>query len=458
MSSRKLIWIDRDCDNLANKQFQEKIRAKGFEVFAYNSIENGIKKVSEYKFEIIIIIIRGTMFNNFINSIKAEKKNFSCTMKIIVFTSYKNKALVEALSKSDVDISSGLLFKTKNIFTCYYEVEKFLGHTNTPEEDEIGEEVFEKIENYEQLILPIYYMDLIKPITREEISDFNQYLINTYKGKIEELISQLESNPGMPSEIICKYWIRAYTFQTNFYKTVKKKLQQKKGKFLIPYIKMMYEGIKNRAFKSISNEELYRGTRISNKEIEKIKKSLELSKNTNNVDANESLPKIILYMKPFQSFTLKKEVALSFMNRETPKENEKKVIFVIPENKRNFKEELLSNAYIKDYSNFGVEEEVLFFPFSCFGINKMDTKNDYIEITLEYLGKYKPVIEKRKPLEKLFEDIPLTQFSKDITDFGLIKYFFKTYWKVVKKIETKEEHPLCLLYLGNNILLISAKI
>ena len=137
---------------------------------------------------------------------------------------------------------------------------------------------------------------------------------------------------------------------------------------------MMYEGIKNGAFKSISNEELYRGTRISNKEIEKIKKSLELSKNTNNVDANESLPKIILYMKPFQSFTLIKEVALSFMNRESPKENEKKVIFVIPKNERNFNEELLSNAYIKDYSAYKAEDEVLFFPFSCFGIKKNENK------------------------------------------------------------------------------------
>ena len=458
MSSRKLIWIDVNCDKTANKQFLEKIRSKGFEVFAYNSIENGIKKVCEYKFEIINIIIRGTMFDDFINSIKTQKKNISCTMKIIVFTSSKNKNLVKELSQNDADISSGLLFTTKNIFTCYYEVEKFLEHTNTPEEDEIGEEVFEKIENYEQLILPIYYMDLIKPITREEIRNFNQYLINTYGGEMGELISQLEGNPGMPSEIICKYWVKAYTYQTNFYKTMKKKLQQKKGEFFVPYIKMMYEGIKNGAFKSISNVKIYRGTRISNREIEKIEECLELSKNNNNnIDANDSLPKIILYMKPFQSFTLKKEVAMNFMNRESPKENEKKVIFVVGENSENFSEELFSNAYIKDYSRYPPEEEVLFFPFSCFGIKEVTQENDHLEISLEYLGKYKPVIEKKKPLEKLFEDIPLTQFSKDITDFGLIKYFFKTYWKVVKKIETKEEHPLCLLYLGNNILLISVE-
>lgn len=321
MNPRKLIWRDANNDDDANKIFQEKIKAKGIELFAYKSIEDGIKKLNEFKFQIIYIMIRGSIFNNFIKLIKVEKKNISCVMNIIVFTSSRHKDLVKALSQKDIDISSGLLFKTKNIFTCYHEIETFLDSTNTPEEDKIGEEVFEKIENYEELIFPIYYMKLIEPITREEISDFNQYLINTYKGRIEELISQLEKNPNMPNEIICKYWIRVYTFQTEFYKTVKKKLQQKKGTFLIPYIKMMYEGIKNGTFKSISDRELYRGTKISNKEIEKINEYLNLCQNTTNIDAEDSLPKIILYIKPFQSFTIKKEVDESFMNRGTPNKN-----------------------------------------------------------------------------------------------------------------------------------------
>lgn len=136
---------------------------------------------------------------------------------------------------------------------------------------------------------------------------------------------------------------------------------------------MMYEGIKNGTFKSISDRELYRGTKISNKEIEKINEYLNLCQNTTNIDAEDSLPKIILYIKPFQSFTIKKEVADRFMNRATPNENEKKVIFVIERNENHFSEELLSNAYIKDYSAFEVEDEVLFFPFSCFGIKSMIT-------------------------------------------------------------------------------------
>ena len=92
----------------------------------------------------------------------------------------------------------------------------------------------------------IYYQQLLKPITKEEIHNFNQYLINMYS--MEELIGQLENIPEMPNEVICKYWVKAYTLETNFYRVLRHKLQTKKGKFFCPYIKMMYEGIKNNTF------------------------------------------------------------------------------------------------------------------------------------------------------------------------------------------------------------------
>ena len=96
-----------------------------------------------------------------------------------------------------------------------------------------------------------------------------------------------------------------------------------------------------------------------------------------------------------------------------------------------------------------------FFPFSNFGIKELKQIDDHIEIILEYLGKYKPFIEKIKPVENLLKDIPISKFGKDITEFGLIKYNFKRFWQVIKEIEIKEGDASCLLYLGNNILLIA---
>lgn len=275
---------------------------------------------------------------------------------------------------------------------------------------------------------------------------------------MENLISQLEESSEMPIEIVCKYWIRAYTLETEFYNTIKKKLQQKKGDFLIPYIKMMYEGIKNKAFKSISNEELYRGGIISNLEIENLKNILNNNENEIQNNNNEKkLPKVILYMKPFQSFSKNRSEAEVFMEDRGRNidENYTKVLFIIQRNENELNEELFSNAYIKDYSEYPKEDEVLFFPFSTFGIKELKKINDNIEIILEYLGKYKPIIEEIKPIENILKDIPISKFGKDITDFGLINYKFKRFWKVIKTIEINEGDVSCLLYLENSKLLIA---
>ena len=47
-------------------------------------------------------------------------------------------------------------------------------------------------------------------------------------------------------------------------------------------------------------------------------------------------------------------------------------MFIINEN--NIEEEFVSNAYIKEYSKFQ-KEEVLFFPFSSFEIEKIEDEN-----------------------------------------------------------------------------------
>ena len=220
---------------------------------------------------------------------------------------------------------------------------------------------------------------------------------------------------------------------------------------------MMYEGVKNKTFISVSNEELFRGGIISNLEIENLKNYLNCNENEIKNNNEKLLPKAILYMKPFQSFTKKRKEAEKFMEDRGAniEENYSKFIFIIEKNENKMSEELFSNAYVKDYSAFPNEDEVLFFPFSTFAIKELREINDHFEIILEYLGKYKPVIEEIKPIENLLNDIPISKFGKDITQFGLIKYDFKSFWKVIKEIKINEGDASCLLYLGNNKILIA---
>ena len=450
----KLFWIDKSVNKGENEKYQKELNdTKSYNLKVFESIEEGIKEKKKLSFEKIILIIRGIMFQDFLLSFKEEKKKISCSLDIIIFTSKKHKNLVEEICSNNKDISSGFLFNKKKIFITFRELKEYLQGTSNLISSEIEEqkEIFEKIENYEQLILPIYFQQLMEPITLEEINNLNNYLMNFYGEKMKSLISQLDNISQMPYEIICKYWIRAYTLETGFYKDVKAKLQQKKGNFLLPYIKMSYEGIKNKTFQSIYDKKLYRGAMVSDHEIKKLKTYLD-SEEHKNKDTN--IPKVITYFKPYQSFSMKKEVAVRFMKKAEKKNNFTKVIFKINKRENVLKEELFSNAYIKDFSKYKSEDEVLFFPYSCFEIVKIKEKEGHAKITLNYLGKYRPYIESKKPKELLFKNIPITQFGKDIVDLGLIKYNFKKYWEVVKSIKIGEGNCSALLYLDNKKLLL----
>ena len=108
---------------------------------------------------------------------------------------------------------------------------------------------FEQIENFEELILPIYFHKLIEPITLEEIHNFNYYLITSFKKQMKKLINQLENIAEMPIEIICKYWANAYTLeQGQFYKILNIGLKNKKFKLFLPFIKMIMKELEEKYF------------------------------------------------------------------------------------------------------------------------------------------------------------------------------------------------------------------
>jgi len=223
----KLVWIDRNINNDENKIYQEILRDMNFELYALENENEGINEIKKFKFERINLLISGSLFKNFINLIKKEKVKISCSLNIIVFTSIMARAYIKEICNKEKDILDGSLFRNTNIFCSITEVQDFL---LTLGKNKSGkEEIFEKIESYEQILPHIYYQQLLKPITKEEIHNYNQYLINMHG--MEELIGQLEDIPEMPNEIICKYWVKAYTLEINFYRVMRHKLQNKKGKF-----------------------------------------------------------------------------------------------------------------------------------------------------------------------------------------------------------------------------------
>ena len=63
----------------------------------------------------------------------------------------------------------------------------------------------------------------------------------------------------MPLPILVKYWERAYTAQTNFYKDMNNSLERKLGNDYDIFIKVLYQGLLLKSIKPLIDQKLYRG-------------------------------------------------------------------------------------------------------------------------------------------------------------------------------------------------------
>jgi len=279
---------------------------------------------------------------------------------------------------------------------------------------------FEFIEDKVQLILPIYLSFYIKKPVIEQINKFNKYMQIKYSNekKLVKLFEQLDKRFNIPNEIISKYWVRAYTAESNFYKDMNKNLRLNKIAKYLPFIHMMYEGIKIKSFNYKPSNKLYRGAYFDQKEISLLEYHTKHKK--------PDLPGSIIYSKSFLSFSMDKKIAMKF---------KKNVVLIIEE----FLEDSIKCsgcAAIKKFSFIKREEEILVFPFSAFEVKQIkkveekEPKKNYYIIFLNYLGKYEKFFKGYNPVD-LIEDIPhnslLAQeiFKTDIIDDKYKNIFFR---------------------------------
>jgi hypothetical protein len=239
---------------------------------------------------------------------------------------------------------------------------------------------FEYLENEEDLIAPALYKDIItnEPLVREEIIKIMNYLITFNNDDLRELIVQLKYFDRIPIEILSKYMIRCYTFESDFYRTINFDLMHSKMENIYKsFIKLLYFGIEKKSFFSFTGKNLYRGAMINKKEYENIKKYKKEGKINN----------IVVFSKAFLSFIEKLNEAKKFIGK--PHGDVLGVLYVLDNNN---KDSMESNACIQQLSAFPDEEEILFFPGSSFIISDIKAIDDgQIEIYLNYNGKFNEV-------------------------------------------------------------------
>ena len=159
-----------------------------------------------------------------------------------------------------------------------------------------------------------------------------------------------------------KYWLRAYTIESAFYRQMNIYLKERLGNQFDTYIKVLYYCLRQNYISSYINKELFRGGVITKDELKYINNSLDNKK--------KNLPGCICYNKSFLSTSKDKNVALNFMKNKSSDNNIVKVLYRIEPVNDLYKDNA-TNVDVEEYSYYN-EKEILFFPFSCFEITSVE--------------------------------------------------------------------------------------
>ena len=422
-ASSIIIWIDKNIDNYENLSYLNRLLSVGLKVKSFKDISEAINEIKKLNFEEPFIIVSGRLYIQFILEFQKIIKNLCIIPKIIIFTSNKENFL--KYNNAHQNIINDKFYNLGGIRTSFEEVLNFILNTikyNNEEKEKKKEEnlTFEYIDCKEKLLLPILYTILIKTTPKDEIESYIEMIYNKYSQasqEVKKLKESIKFMPTIPIELLSKYFIRIYSNEaSHFYRDINQDLRDNKKDMYLPFVKVLYEGIKLQALPLSSDKILYKGTRLLNSEIEII--SNYLSKKI------QGLPGAILFSKTFLSFNKDRKIAEVFLkSNNCQMNNYSKVLFIL--DKDDFIDFSLStHSDIEEFSFSTKEKEVLFFPFSSFEVKEIKkcsfNNEDLYEIQLLYLGKYlKEMIDEKLYIKKN-ANIPNSEFKKQIIQSGLI--------------------------------------
>ena len=163
---------------------------------------------------------------------------------------------------------------------------------------------------------------------------------------------------------------------------------------------------------------LYRCSKMSENEYIKIKEKF---------DKKSKEEKLMFFCKNFLSFSKNEETARNFASNSSENFVKYLYILIIEDNS-----DFYNNIDIGDNSYFeDKEEEVVFFPFSCFTIDKIEEENDLKVLYIKYLSGVNEIVKnqvKNKPndtIKKKLEDVFLNGYGKYI--YNLFNDITKVY-------------------------------
>jgi len=409
------IWLDKNINTKENQNYVKELELiYQIEVKTYENIIKAIKYLETLNFEETKIIISGQLYDEFVLIFKEKVSKINVVPKIIVFTQDKNTFIK---SHSDFRNLNNKFYCLGGVVDSFDDVEKFLNNPIKPIPD--VQLTFEQIKTKEQLVLPLFFKSLIDALPNEDIEKYTISLYDNYaknNNKVKELLGPIKYIKDIPIEILSKYYARLYTIESEFYDKINKDLGLNKYDNYLRFIKILYEGVKFKSLPLSKEKILYRGAKISNDEIIKIKENMNKK--------IEGLPSSIVFSKSFLSFSKDESRAKYFFKKGNINNDISRVLFVLEKNVE-IDYNLSTHGDISKLSVYPNENEVLFFPFSTFEIKSI--KEIYIgnekgyEIKLLYLDKYLDDIEQDKNVIKNVNKLPDSKFKEQLSKTGLIK-------------------------------------
>jgi hypothetical protein len=384
---KHVIWIDQNNGKEENKGYLKRYseELKDFSFTLVTSVQEGYSLLSKFRFEIIYIILSGRLAEEFLDIYEENLQRLTVLTLNIIFC-FNGK--YHELKK----YANDPFYNPGGVVTEFEEVIHFLKMDKNDRNDvqRINEQnkynnlnndkTFTFIPNsIENISLPIILKKFSSRfINEDEMEKFKRFLKTNYYNSLKEngLINFFDSKIKIPYYLFSKIFIRLYTMESPFYRDLNKALRNGNFSDFNQFIFTLYYGLNQKIIKSFHDKYLYRSTKISINELDKIYSSHRL-----------------VLTNTFLSFTKNKNIAIKFVNNFNNNERTlKTVLFVVnPLNQNNL---TVTNMDVNEFSFFCLEEEVTFLPFSGFEIVNIEEGREYITMHLNYLNKYeKKVID-----------------------------------------------------------------
>jgi len=440
--NNNVIWLDPNIDIIENSE-KLKLKLDSLNIKIIKNLNEAINHLKKTKFKQIKLILTEEIYPKFVQKYKENlvDMNFSLTVYIYKITE-EGKIIFNNNYNSNND-NNNINYINNNDnkeYTTYEEILfEFGGIINDLDELEnilkLGKDIleyeetkkdtfdipvqltFEFIDNKTKLLLPLSFKSLIDKAANDNMIEYTNTIFDVYShnSDIRKLLNDIQSFNNITIENLSKYYAKFYTIESGFYRDINESLRLNDVEKFLTFIRTLYEGVRLKALPLACDNVLYRGTKISKLEIEKIQDNIK--------NKIENLPGLIAFSKPFLSFTKEREVATRFISPNY-NNNLTNVLFVL-EKDNDVGYNLSTHCDLENLSFFPGEKEVLFFPFSSFEIKdikeiELGGEEGY-EIRLLYLGKYLKDIENDPNIIMDENDIPDSEFKKQLIDFGLIK-------------------------------------